>query len=86
MREGDRAHTAGDKQGKAELGSSKSLNLVTLHQAKIWPWQGTGWEDVTTLPLWISAKDRTITILGEHRPLCLCMQSNGLWKIPGAHV
>lgn len=48
-REGDRVHTAGDKQGKAELGSSKSLNLVTLHQAKIWPWQGTGGEDVTTL-------------------------------------
>lgn len=62
MREGDRAHTAGDKQGKAELGSSKSLNLVALHQAKIWPWQGTGWEDVTTLPLWRSAKDRTITL------------------------
>lgn len=34
-REGDRAHPAEDKQGKAELGSSNSLNLVTLQQAKI---------------------------------------------------
>lgn len=88
-REGDRAHTAGDKQGKAELGSSKSLYLMTLHQAKIWPWQGTGEGRCHHSSSVEKSKGwdyHSITILGEHRSLCLCIQSDGLWKIPGTHV
>lgn len=70
-RGGDRAHTAGDKQSKAELGSNESPTLRLCTKAQVWPWQGSGGGDVTTLQEG-SVRDRTIAvaILGDHRSLC----------------